>query len=420
MIREPVISAGGLMCLAVVCLMGQAHATDKYFRIHDMAHSCYLGASKSYNGDAYHYRENDLGDYTSWRFEEAGDGYYYIFDRRHGAVLCAGDNYDGEVYALTIPYDTRENAKWRAVPGQTWGAYLFYDKKHNKAFIAGDNFDGQIYHQDPGTRLNAEWVLTLVADGDSGPDFYVVSQTLLKLEMHNQQATRLDRPPLFVIDGERVTNNTSVTQNIKITKSKTETVVETWSFSETITWGVSQTFEVSGSVQGVVDLKSSTTFSFSKTNGWTKGGEASTEHQMTWEIPVNVPPNSIIQVDGIVNKYEATVPFTAYINTTLGNGLSRLDTVTGEWKGVELVTGEVTFTDVTDVTAVVPRQQIRRTFNKNNEPYVAVFTANGCYLGRFPMNAHSSVLPGRLATGLYLTVPSSEIKNRPPRKMMVW
>jgi hypothetical protein len=119
--RKPLTKVRVLTFWAVVCAIGCANATDRYFRIHDMAHGCYLGAGKSYDGNTYHYRENDLGDYTSWRFEDAGEGYYYIFDRRHGAVLCAGDNYDGDVYALTEPYSTRENAKWRAVPGQTWG-----------------------------------------------------------------------------------------------------------------------------------------------------------------------------------------------------------------------------------------------------------------------------------------------------------
>ena len=416
MFIKRVVSARIVVLLAIAGVTGNANATDKYFRIHDMSHKCYLGAGKSYNGDAYHYRENDLGDYTSWRFEDAGDGYYHIFDRRHGAVLCAGDNYDGEVYALTEPYDTRENAKWRVVPGQTWGAYLFYDKKHNKALIGGDNYDGQIYHQDPGTRLNAEWVLTMVADGDSGPSFFVVSQKLLSLEMHNDQADRLDQPPLFVIDGEKVINNTGVTQQMTITKNKTETVVETWSFSETITWGVSQTFEVSGGVEGVADAKSSTTFSFSMTNGWTKGGETSTEHQMTWEIPVTVPPNSTIRVDGLVQKYEATVPFTALINTTLGNGLSRIDTVMGEWQGVELVTGEITFTDV---TAVRPLQQISGIVNGQNKSGYTVFSANGRSLGRFLMKPYSPMPGGNIAAGIFVAVPAAQTKKKPSAAIMV-
>jgi hypothetical protein len=408
MFRKPVITAAGLMCLAVACLMGQTHAIDKYFRIHDMAHGNFLATGASYDGDTYHLRENELGDHASWRFIDAGDGYYHIFDRRHGAVLCAGDDYDGDVYALTEPYDTRENAKWRAVPGQTWGAFLFYDKKHNKALIAGDNYDHRIYHQDPGTRLNAEWVLTMVTDGDSGPDFFVVSQELLSLEMHNDQAERLDRPPLFVIDAEKVTNNTGVTQQMTITKSKTETMVETWSFTREITWGVSQTFEVSGGVEGIADVKSSTTFSFSMTNGWTKGGETSTEHQMTWEIPVTVPPNSVVQLDGIVQKYEATVPFTALINTTLGSGLSRVDTVTGEWNGVELVTGEITFTDVTGVR---PRQHISPSSYTNSIQLFSVFRPDGRSLGQFPAKARSLILPGNVSSGILITVPETHAKG---------
>jgi hypothetical protein len=296
------------------------------------------------------------------------------------------------------------------------GAFLFYDKKHNKALIAGDNYDGNIYHQDPGTRLNAEWVLTMVADGDSGPDFYVVSQQLLELQMHNDQAERLDRPPLFVIDGEQVTNNTGVTQQMTITKSKTETVVETWSFSQTITWGVSQTFEVSGGVEGIADVKSSTTFSFSMTNGWTKGGQSSTEHQMTWEIPVTVPPNSVVRVDGIVQKYEATVPFTAYISTTLGNGLSRIDTVTGEWNGVELVTGEITFTDV---TAIRPRQQISGVLSKGDQSRCTVFSATGRNLGRFPIKTRSPMLDGNAARGMYFMVPLDKTIQPPAEKVMI-
>jgi hypothetical protein len=405
-----------LSCMVFIGLPGYSHATDKYFRIHDMAHKCYLGAGKSYDGNTYHYRENELGDYTSWQFKDAGDGYYYLFDRRHTAVLCAGDSYDGDVYALTEPYSTRENAKWKVEPGQTWGAFLFYDKKHNKALIGGDNYDGNIYHQDPGTRLNAEWVLTMVAEGDSGPDFYVMSQELLNLEMHNNQAERLDRPPLFVIDGETVTNNTGVSQQITITKSTTETIIETWSFSETITWGVSQTFEVSGSVKGVVDLKSSTTFSFSKTNGWTKGGQSSTEHQMTWEIPVTVPANGVVRVDGIVQKYESTVPFTSYINTRLGDGSSRIDTVKGEWQGVELVTGEVTFTDV---TATIDGQRIPPLLTNGTATDFTLFSASGRTLGCFPMKTPAFRRERNVAGGFYLAVPARQAKKKQYRGVIL-
>lgn len=414
--REPILIRAVLACLAIACLAGSADATDKYFRLHDMAHGCYLAAGASYDGDTYHLRENELGDHASWRFLDAGDGYYYLVDRRHGAGLCGGDTYDGDVYALTN-YGTRDNARWRAVPGQTWGTVILYDKKHNKAVIGGNTYDHRIYHQDPGTRLNAEWVLTMVADGDSGPDFYVAGQELLSLEMHSDLADRLNRPPLFVIDGEKVTNNTGVTQQMTITKSKTETVIETWSFSETITWGVSQTFEVSGSVEGVVDLKSSTTFSFSKTNGWTKGGQASTEHQMTWEIPVSVPPYRVVQVDGIVEKYEATVPFTALINTVLGSGRSRVDTVEGTWKGVELVTGEITFTDVTGIR--YPRRVTPMPDLGAGLP-VTVYRVDGNRLGRFPEAMGVPALPMDIAPGIYLILPEDGNHRTVPRKIAVW
>ncbi|MBN1422174.1 MAG: ETX/MTX2 family pore-forming toxin [Planctomycetes bacterium] len=337
----------GIALLWGDCPDAQGAASYKYFRIYDAAHTCYLASGASFDGNIYHLRESELGDHASWRFEPAGDGYYYIIDRRHGGALCGGDTYDGQTYAV-LDHANRLNAQWKAVEGSVLGAFFFFDRKHDRALVAGDTYNGDVYHQVPGDRTNAQWILRMIADGDEGPHFYVIEQRLLGLDMHDDLATRLETPPLFVIGGQRIQNDTSVQQTFTISRSKTDITKEAWSFSRAVKVGIHQSFEVSASVEGIVDAKTKTEFSYEETNEWGKSGSSTTEHQISWEIPVVVPPRTVIAVDGIVSRFETEVPFTASIRTTFADGTQSVDDVDGTWSGVEYVTGSVTYSEIPD------------------------------------------------------------------------
>jgi hypothetical protein len=105
---------------------GMTHAqTYKYFQIFDVAHQCYVGAGKSYDGSVYEYPANDLGDYTQWRFEPADSGYYYLVDRRHGAALSS--DYVYSVIVTKAPghvrdYQDKKYCAWKAESATTIGA----------------------------------------------------------------------------------------------------------------------------------------------------------------------------------------------------------------------------------------------------------------------------------------------------------
>ena len=337
-----------LLCFSSITLC----QTYKYFQIFDAAHKCYIGAGKSYDGNLYHYRNNDLGDYTQWRFEPASDsGYYYIVDRRHGRAMSS--DYE---YVVIVPqrpghilnYNSRNNCKWRAEQATTIGSYWLKDQKYGLAVIAGDEYDGDVYIQNPGERLNAQWVLQLVQAGDIGPAFYVVDQDLLSISLDTSAVNRVEVAPLFAID-QTVNNNTSTDQSTSIEARKTETTTESWEFTKSITVSVAVTVQSGVSVKGVVEVSSTVQTTYEESYSWTNAVEISKETEYLWSIPVNVPAHTSVRVTATIKKYTTHIPFTAVIQSTMGNGTTRIDTIAGTWYGVDYLTGSVDYQDITGI-----------------------------------------------------------------------
>lgn len=405
-----------LVCFIFNTISHTNAQTYKYFQIRDVAHNCYVGASKSYDGTLYHYKDNDLGDHTQWRFEPADSGYYYLVDRRHGRAMSS-DYDDGLIKVYQAPGHIQEfagksNCEWRAERTTTIGAYWLKDMKYNLSIIGGDTYDGHIYIQAPGDRRNAQWILELVQNGDIGPDFYVVEQDLLKLTLDTNVIERIEVAPLFAID-QVVNNNTSAEQVTSIEARKTETTTESWEFSKSISVSVAVTVQSGVSVKGVAEVSTSVTTTYEESYSWTNAVEISRETEYLWTIPVTVPPHSSVQVTATIRKFTTQVPFTAIIRSTLGDETTRTDTVSGTWYGVDYLTGSVSYEELAGIE--------EKQFNPI-EPGISVLNReSSIFINIFPCGDYLfSIydLQGRSMTQLY-SGKSSEpfiIRFEPARK----
>jgi hypothetical protein len=355
--RVPLRVALGVTLILPLC--GTAHAqTYKYFEIYDVAHGCYLGADGSFDYGVHHYQPNDRGDYTQWRFEPAGKfktfadsgEYYYIVDRSHGAALSS--EYD-LLYIQGFPcelldYQGKSYCEWKIEPATTIGAYWLKDGEYGLSLVAGDTYDGHVYLQDPGDRRNAQWVITLADNGTIGPAFYVVSQQLLQLTMDTTGVNRIEVAPLFAID-QVVNNNTDTQQSTTIAPRTSETTSESWSFTKSVIHSLAVSINSGVSVSGVAELSSSVTKTYEESYSWTSEVDISKTIEYEWSIPVVVPPHSAVRVTATIKKFAINVPFTATMLSTLGDGTVRIDTATGTWNGVQYLTGNVDYQNVTGV-----------------------------------------------------------------------
>jgi hypothetical protein len=365
-----------LLCVLLNVLQRTNAQTYKYFQIHDVAHNCYVGAGKSYDGTLYHYKDNDLGDHTQWRFESADSGYYYIVDRRHGAAMSSDyfiiNKYPGHL----TTYKGYTNCMWRAEQATTIGAYWLKDKKYGLSIVGGDTYNGHIYIQSPGERRNAQWVLELVQNGDIGPDFYVVKQELLELTLDTNVIQRIEVAPLFAID-QIVSNNTSAEQNTSIEARKTETTTESWEFSKSITVSVAVSVQSSVGVKGIAEVSTSIETTYEESYSWTNAVEISKETEYLWTIPVIVPAHSSVQVTATIRKFTTQVPFTAVLKSTLGDGTTREDTVPGTWYGVDYLTGSVSYEELTGIE--------EKQLYPHEQPGLSVITrVSGVFINVFP------------------------------------
>jgi hypothetical protein len=328
--------------------------TYKYFQIFEVAHSCCLGAGKSYDGSVYEYKSDDLGDYTQWRFERADSGHYYIVDRRHGAALSSDySSLISRVPGHLRSYNGKSNCMWKAEKATTVGAHWLKDSKYGLALVAGDQYDGHVYLQAPGERRNAQWVVQLVQAGDIGPDFYVANQQLLSLTLDTTVArNRLEVAPLFAVD-QVVSNNTDVEQTTSIDVRKSETTTEKYSFTKSVKVSVAITIESSVSVRGVAEVSSTVQTTYEESYSWTTEVEKSRTSEYVWTIPVTVSPHSAVKVTGTIRKFTLSLPFTAVIRSTLGDGTTRTDTIPGTWDGVDYLTGSIQYQQITDIQNTV-------------------------------------------------------------------
>ncbi len=316
--------------------------TYKYFFLKDAAHDRYLVAGSKYDGNVYHHADS-FDDNAQWRFEDTGDGSsYYIIDRRHGKALIAGDSYDGHLYHQD-PAE-RANAKWIVTKGSVPGSFIIKDSKHQKAVTAGDKADGYMYSQDPGDRRNAQWQLGLATDGDIGPNFYIVKQELIGLELETGLAQVLQQPDL--VAKATIRNGSNVEQLCQFNKKTTDIDTEAWNFETSVTLGVIQTVTASAKADfaGIsASTESKTEWKFESTMKWGKSVSRTVQKTIEWDMPLKVSANSTLDMVATIKKDKRTIPFVATIKLTMGNGDTEEEKVRGTWQGVEYLAGNLIY-----------------------------------------------------------------------------
>nr|XP_029138368.1 natterin-3-like [Labrus bergylta] len=121
------------------------------------------------------------------------------------------------------------------------------------------------------------------------------------------------------------------------TLSKTYQVTQRWDFSFSITAGVKTTFTVGVPfiADGKIEVSLETTFQYSMENTVT---ESITD---TASVQLTVPPNTSCSVNMMRDKSKLTIPFTARLRRTYGNGEIYTKSITGTYSGVQVRKVEV-------------------------------------------------------------------------------
>jgi len=105
---------------------------------------------------------------------------------------------------------------------------------------------------------------------------------------------------------QEIPNRTSVEQSVVYKDTKTITTSKTLTFQQSL--GFKMGGEVSAGLPGVASAKASFEFS-----GSTKSGKSyvnTSTQEISWTVPVKVPPGNKIIVDSTVKRYQAVVSFT--------------------------------------------------------------------------------------------------------------
>lgn len=110
-----------------------------------------------------------------------------------------------------------------------------------------------------------------------------------------------------ILDTSTFTNNTDVVQSQTFQHSSTDTQTFTWSLTETINLGVSNTAKGS-----FIFVEDQLTLSFSFTMGSTQSWTETTTQQLTVTFPLQVPPRTIVKASWVLDRLSnVTLPFSA-------------------------------------------------------------------------------------------------------------
>ncbi len=155
----------------------------------------------------------------------------------------------------------------------------------------------------------------------------------VKYDLDALEAARMKATPETLAHQE-IPNRTSVPQSVVYEDTKTITTSKTLTFEQS--FGFRMGGEVSAGLPGIAGA----TARFELTGSTTSGRSyvnASTQ-EVSWKVPVNVPPGRKIIVDSMVRRYRAVVPFTYTVAWYSGskNNIIREVTLPGVYEGVHV------------------------------------------------------------------------------------
>lgn len=153
----------------------------------------------------------------------------------------------------------------------------------------------------------------------------------IKYDLAALEAARAKATPESLAHQE-IPNRTSVEQTVEYKDTKTIAI------SKTLTFQQSMGFKLGGEVTaGVPGVASATTnFEFSGSTSSGKSYVNTSTREISWTVPVKVPPGKKIIVDSTVRRYQAVVPFTYTVVWYSGSreNIIREATLPGVYEGV--------------------------------------------------------------------------------------
>ncbi|MFI6318786.1 hypothetical protein ACIBG8_14760 [Nonomuraea sp. NPDC050556] len=333
----------------------------RYFIIRDLAHRQAVRGGDDHDRRAYH-DDPAKRDNALWRFEEADPGFYYIVDRKHVAALWAGTEMERVCHEKA--YHGKHEAQWEVLPTPDAGVYWLRNRKTGDDLVAGDQHDHKVYRQKAHDRRNGQWTIELTnpdATMKGGPRNVIVDEQVVgPVTFTERPADDLEIPPLLVVDNLRVTNATTLDQDISLQHTITDTVTTTVTTTHTasVRCMSALTIELGNPKVAGVSIKTQTSAKYAFTSARSMAQEVS--NILTVTIPVKALKRSEAVVSTLLRRKVVKVDFEAGVRRVLADGSVRLDTVKGQWQGVEYITAEVDVTDRPLGSTTLPTSRLGR------------------------------------------------------------
>lgn len=133
------------------------------------------------------------------------------------------------------------------------------------------------------------------------------------------------------------------TRTIKYTNSKSST----FTFSESIEYGISTTVEIGVPIPEILAQgKMSATATFKSTTTFSVGETYTTSFEDTTTVPIVVPKHTNIKATVTFNAYTSDVPFTATIIKTYYDGTTGDGEIRGKYRGMNVLEADIKYEEI--------------------------------------------------------------------------
>ncbi len=277
----------------------------------------------------------------------------------HGIRLCYGRDHQG-LFHLGLPENelsrwSIQRTSWKipegeiivGVEGEISGHYIsrlkFITDRGTESRWFGGKSGSRFYVNEPdsgGLRTISGYVNKRrhksLARAVASMTFYFDPPCYIKdikYDLAALEAARIKATPEGLARQE-IPNGTSVEQSVVYQDTKTITASRTLTFQQSFGFNVGG--EVLAGLPGVASAK--TSFAFSANTALSKTYANATMQEVSWSVPVKVPPGKKIVVVSTVKRYQAVVPFTYTVAWYWGtrDNIVREVTLPGMYEGVHV------------------------------------------------------------------------------------
>jgi hypothetical protein len=290
-------------------------------------------------------------DLQYWELRQVrNDGAFAIINKKRGLCIARREDTQGTPLILVGVDQTPYNdlAVWRddKVAG-TYNALNSYKDWEQKINIPGN-----------GPYTDGQALLTWGWSGGAQNELWakVDDASAVTIKSINFDVTNgniQDETPL-VAGTQTVVNNSSQEQQQTVTFTFAET--NSYHFEQTTGLKVTESVEFTAGLPLVGDSKVAITVEGSWT--FTDGTEQTHEQQVSYDVPVTVPPHKSIRVSMVALRARSNVPFSAVVSYAVPNGAAVERTVSGMFVGVN---GYNLATKFEEIGTVAEARMVRRT-----------------------------------------------------------